>query len=428
MSRPGRTARIALAGFLLAGIAPPCLLWLFGWPSGWEPIRRWYLRHAGSDSWRPIRDALAYVTTHPSAGGLYEQTYWQSAYQFMYSPLSLLLVEWTEWPPFLEWRSHHSLNRLSWIVMLAVFGATALFCYRIARIAGPGPATRGEAAGLAALGVCASLFFYPLMYAYAIGQIQTWLDLALILALILWLAGHRVAVGVLIGLVCVVKVNVGAVLLWAVLRRQWRFVGGFALVFALLGPAALMRYGWAVHAEYLDLLAHLSRRGESFVSNQSFNGLLNRAIFNGNNLEWDGTHQRIRLIGWVYAATLVSSLVLILPSLWPWRGRGRLAGTADFAIALVTFSLASPIAYEIHFGFLVPVFALALVVLARADTPRAAWWGLGLAYALCANRLSITDALAPTYFNFLQSTMFFGLLILLALLFRCRLVLAARAA
>ena len=41
-------------------------------------------------------------------------------------------------------------------------------------------------------------------------------------------------------------------------------------------------------------------------------------------------------------------------------------------------------------------------------------------HSFCANRLSVTDALAPTYANVAQSYVFFGVLLLLGLLYRQR--------
>jgi hypothetical protein len=285
-----------------------------------------------------------------------------------------------------------------------------------------GSAHRTRAAfGLAVIGVLASLVFYPLMRMYEIGQIQTWLDAALILALLLWLSGQRVSVGVLLALVCVLKCNLAVIVLWALLRREWRFVAGFAVTVGVLGVATLAIYGLAVNIEYLKLLSYLARRGESFVSNQAFNGLLNRAIFNGNNLVWDGTHTQIQLISWVYYATLATSIAIMVPCLWPRPADGRLASWTDFAIALMSFTLASPVAYEGHFGFLVPIFAMLLLGLARGeDTPPMAWFTLALAFALCANWISATDALAATHANVAQSYVFFGVLLLLGLLYRQR--------
>jgi hypothetical protein len=234
------------------------------------------------------------------------------------------------------------------------------------------------------------------------------------LALLAWTLDSKGAAGIAVGLVCVIKPQLGILVVWGLMRREWKFTAAIAITVMAFLVVSVIIFGWQVHVEYLQLLGSLSSRGESYYANQSMNGLLNRMLFIGNNLTWDGTHTKVAYDARVYILTLVSSAVIIsLVLLHRWR---RPAGPLDFALALVGFTLASPVAYEHHFGFLPAVFLLAFLALLGRAAPFIAYMVLAAAFLLSANFIGITDALAASHLNFLQSYMMFGVLLLLGLL------------
>ena len=166
--------------------------------------------------------------------------------------------------------------------------------------------------------------------------------------------------------------------------------------------------------EYLDLLGFLSRRGESYIQNQGLNGVLNRMLFIGNNLEWDGTHRQIIYDARVHFATLAGTVTLIGLALF--HRMRAVAQPLDFAFALVTFTLASPVAYNYHFGMLPASFILVLFALRARPVGAKFYCWLGAVVFLTANRFGVTDLLAGSRLNILQSYFFFGLLLLIGLL------------
>ncbi len=187
-----------------------------------------------------------------------------------------------------------------------------------------------------------------------LGQIQIWIDLAVTLACLLWWTGHRGAAGVLIGLACAIKPQFGMLLLWALLWRRWDFVAGFLAAALPIAAISVLRFGWHNHLTYLEVLSFIARHGESFHANNPVNGIVNRLLFNGPNLTWDpnafAPYHPI-----VHAATLLAS-----PRL---PGAAAAAGTAvaegqprvfDFGFALLCFTMASPIAWEHHYGVMLP--------------------------------------------------------------------------
>ncbi len=88
----------------------------------------------------------------------------------------------------------------------------------------------------------------------------------------------------------------------------------------------------------------LSSTAQSYYANQSANGLLNRLLFNGNNLLWDGKHFPQYNTA-VYLGTMLSTLALLLLALfYPW-GKKRLGGVADFTCIVLISTMASPVAW-----------------------------------------------------------------------------------
>ena len=82
--------------------------------------------------------------------------------------------------------------------------------------------------------------------------------------------------------------------------------------------------------------------------------------------------------------------------------------------------MASPIAWEHHYSVLLPMFAAALPLTLAADRGRRGVFWLGAAFVLSSTLFQVTNALADTRLNFMQSTLFAGALMLLFQLYRLR--------
>jgi alpha-1,2-mannosyltransferase len=310
-------------------------------------------------------------------------------------------------------------NFISWLAVIA--GAFVLALILMKGLARPPTEARYSPAGKAALLVLAlgfSLTFYPVVKSFELGQIQTWLYLFFVLALWSWLEGKKALSGILVGLICLIKPQLGLFALWGLVRGERRFTAGIVSTAGTLGAISVALFGWVHHVDYLRALAFMGKHGESFYTNQSVNGLVNRLLFNGTNLHGN-PHAFAPYNVWVYAITLASTAVLIAAALLRKRGRGRRAGIEDFLIAALTFTMASPIAWEHHYGVLLPIFAAALPAVLAAGR-RWMIWTLAAAYALSANIYPMINSLANTRLNFLQSHLFFGGLALLVLLYRLR--------
>jgi hypothetical protein len=429
LKSPGARIPAALlfaTGFL--AILPAIVMLALGDKASLSPLAIWLkgplIPATGIDSWVPINNALAYVDNHP-ATGLYQETYFNSHDQFIYSPISLVLFKFARFLG-VNWASPQSVSQLSWFFIPAVIVCDALLLRALVS------SVTGKAAGrqhigpiglplqflLAALSV---LFFYPLIRGYTLGQIQTWLTFGLVLSFVLWFYEKKLGTGIALGLIAAVKPHIGIAFLWALVRREWRMAFAMGATAATLTVLSLFAFGIQVHFEYLDLLSYLSKRGESFHYSHSVESMLLRLTQNGNNLEWDGTHTQVKYVPWLHWIATASSLVILALPFALRPSISKLESQVDYSILLLAVTMASPVAYEHHYGVLTIIFLCAGVLWLHFGSAHR-WTGILLAicYALSTNLFPVVDRLADSSWNVLQSYLLWSSLLMLALLYRLK--------
>lgn len=371
----------------------------------------------GVDSWRPMAQAYAIApagAVHP----LYQRLFFEQHVKFIYPPTALLLFRALDLVlPIEAWRT--ALNRLSWLCVALAIGFSAALLDRALARASP-PASRADRLARIALVTGFGLCFYPLIKAYTLGQMQVVVNAAFAALLWCWLTGRPVAAGVLVALMAAVKPQYGLFALWGILRGEWRFVASAAGAGALLLAFSVVSFGLDDHLDYLRVLAHVGRHGEAYWPNQTVNGFLQRLLGNGQSAAWDpANYPPFHPI--VYAGTLASSVALLAAGLFaPLRfpDRGNALDLAGFAVAL---TLASPLAWEHHYGVLLPILALALAeAISRRAWGAATWPALALCAAIASNYWDALGRLSGTVWNPLQSLLLFSALVLLALLLGMR--------
>ncbi|HEY8149640.1 MAG TPA: glycosyltransferase family 87 protein [Vicinamibacteria bacterium] len=393
--------------------------------TGLLPVSWFAEGRQGRDSWDPMAQAYFHAT---APHRVERPFYWRTAFSpqvlrkgFQYPPTALVVVSALDrvlgarWPDALRW--------ITW----AMVPATAVFVWMLyERLRPPAAAVPEERAWAVLAAVLATLTFYPVMRAYANGQMQTWLNALFATAVWCWAGGRRGTAGVLLALSCAVKPQLAVFLLWGTIRREGRLVAAFAATSLLLLGVSVALYGWAPHVEYLGMLRFLGERGEAFFPNQSVNGLLNRWLFNGDILFWKQpwVDHFPPYDARVFVATAVSSVVLLALALLPPRAGPARAGLIDFCLMGLAATMASPIAWEHHYGVALPIFVVAYrICAAGSKRTRAA---LAVSYVFVANCLWVTKALAGSRLNVLESYLFFGAIVLLVVLVRCRRPLAGR--
>jgi hypothetical protein len=375
---------------------------------------------AGNDSWKPMARAQRAFQDDPDAS-LY-RVFFDDHIKFQYPPSALFVLDtfpsrWFNGPDSLQPGSRMN-QLLTWASRMAV-ALTILICvllyersWRLTHGENTVPAHDRQIAIVC--GVLLGAMFYPILRAHILGQIQVWIDCLVATALLAYLTGWRALSGACIGVCCLIKPQYGLLMLWGLLRRDWRFSIGLIAVAGAGLIAAMVRYGFANHLEYLKVLRFIARHGEAYWPNQSVNGLLNRLLNNGDPLHFDRySFPPYHTV--VYLGTLLSSLVIVTIALWPIRGRS--ANSFDLATALLAATLAAPVAWEHHYGILLAIFAIATPMVLRQAPSKLRGALLLASYLMVANAL-----LRPAWLlgdpvrEVLASHLFLGALLLLVIL------------
>jgi hypothetical protein len=388
--------------------------------------RAFFEREAYNDSWVPMRQALEYLHTPHlqelfANKPLYTVLFFDQKVKFQYPLTSLLLLE-----PLRElspdgFIHDDLLNTISWVgILLMALMLWRILILSISRYSKLEITNPVEKFILLFLCAAFTLTFYPLLKAYVLGQVQAWIDVLFTGMVLAWLTHRKKLSGFLAGLICIIKPQLILLLLWGLLRKQKKFVIALVITVVVFVMISIGAYGLENNLDYFNAVTFIAQHGESYFPNQSVNGLLNRILFNGNNLEWVArSFPPYNLI--VYWGTLLTSIALIGLALF-WRRREyKYADVFDLSLAVLSFTIASPVAWEHHYGILLPIFAIALpATLGIYDLRKRGMILLAVTFSLSSNFFQFTDKTAATYFNFLQSYLFFGAMILLFHLYRLR--------
>jgi hypothetical protein len=389
--------------------------------SGLAPIRDLLVVRSGVDSWAPMLAALHQIEQHPEIS-VYQAVFFDRHMKFQY-PLTSLLPFWAANSFGMNDRSILAALRFaSWLAVCSMAGISAVMgVVLLGKYSVSGP-PGSVARTIAIVGILLACFlFYPFMRGYELGQAQTFLALGFAIAFFCWIRGQHAVSGAILGALTLVKPQYGVILIWMILRRKTNAAASF-LACAVAGLAlSVVLFGWHQNIEYVKVLQVLSRQGESFYANQSINGILNRLLFNGTNLVFnEGGFPPFNVT--VYIGTLLSSIAILGVALFfPWKSNRGTA--ADFACAGLAATMASPVAWDHHYGILFPIFIWLFFGPEMQLRSSLRAFALGTAYVLASNCLNIANLLARVpVLNLLQSYLFAAALIIFTLLLTSPLV------
>ena len=375
---PMAGAALGLAALVVSLAAVNLVLRQAGYTTTLRYARMAVEHEAKADSWRPMLQALeAWDRGEP----VYQSVFFTEHVKFQYPLTTLFLPMALRSPSRTGNRLIKALNRASLAASLVFVACTAALF--VVTWFGPRPDWHDWALwfGLCTV-IAGSVLFHPTLMSYVLGQIQSFVNAALATMLLAWRLNRRIAAGVALGIACLIKPHFALLIVWGLLRRAWSFAASTALVIAIGAASALAVFGVRDNLDYARVVSYMAARGEAITANQSVNGLLNRLVQPPEAREWDfhsfpPPHPVVRA-GTLVAALVLLGAALILP---PALGFG---GTAlDIAIAGLSVTMASPIAWEHHYGILLPALVLAAGIALRLPAARP-WWFLmlGIAFAL----------------------------------------------
>lgn len=363
-------------------------------------VRTW------TDSWLPMLKSLDYFHDHP-----HEPIYFAKLYDTLIYPLPSLLPMMLLRKLGLQSHELRAIAVASWLACVGVLGFSLVLARTQLRRHG------GSLSWASAFAMLVLWFgFYPLFKGYALGNASTFLSCAFAAVLWLWCRGDESAAGVLIAAMTMVKPQFVLLVVWLALRRRWNALIACLIFAAALFAISFLYFGVHNNLDYLAVLSSLSHKAQSHYGNQSMFGTLNRMTFHGENLPY---HPFVYSpnIPWIYRTTVITSIVLAALGLFfPW---GRLRGSAGDLGAMAILSVAaSPMAWEHHYGIVFAVFTWTWFTYAAWQRTRP--WLLALAAFLTLNALSPVHQFlsAKPGWNLLQSYLYLGALLLVALLMR----------
>jgi hypothetical protein len=377
------------------------------------------------DSWTPMLQAIDYLKIFHQKP-LYSEVFFDKNIKFQYPPTSLLflyILKAIAPQGISEVKILEVLNIFSWIsVITTVFFAIKIFDETLAKSTNTNFSSSSSKADLITrylILACLSISFYPLIKAYSLGQIQAWINCIFTVLFWCWMKDKKVISGILAGTLCLIKPQYALIGIWGILRKQWIFMLAFIATTLTCLLISIYLFGFTNHINYLSVLSFISKHGEAYYHNHSVNGLLNRFFFNGEILVFQ-KNSFPPYNPLVYLGTTISSIALISLALFlPARTKSK-GSIIDFSIIALTATMASPIAWQHHYGILLVVYAFLLPylldkkILGNFKIPY-----LCLSYLLSSNLFYLTTQLAyaPFKLNIVQSYLLAAAFMILALLY-----------
>lgn len=401
-----------------------------GWLTTLTYTRAFVEMRGADDSWRPMLKALA-AAGENDGSGLYEGVFFAERVKFQYPPTALFLPLGVSRVLGLDLSTSLARNRLTDALNLLGWWATALLIAVVLlifvdvvprqRLACGGSGVRAADAaarfgGLLFLAVSC----HPVVLAFALGQIQTFVNLLFGLTLWLWLRGRKGGAGACVALMSLIKPHYVLLVIWGLTRRHWRFATVALGMITLGALASVAVFGWQSNLQYLDVLAYIGRHGEAFYPNQSPNGLMNRLMTPAEAQGWNPSSYPSFSMP-VLTVTVASGLALTAMGLFASPGGRRSGDALDLSMMALATTMASPVAWEHHYGITLPIFVLVAGELARFGAPRAAWMSAAAAsYLLLATFVEPLITITEPPANLLQSYTFAGAALLLMILYAVR--------
>lgn len=196
--------------------------------------------------------------------------------------------------------------------------------------------------------LCGFLLYFPTLLALQLGQLTFLTFLLLALA---WRAvrnGHSRAAGILLGLACSMKLFVGLVVVYFLVRRRWRVVLWAAVTLVVTTLIGALAAGWQSYFRYEEVLATVTWYASGM--NASFTGFFYRFLGGSTNQPL----VMLPALGrWLAPAAAGASFVLLVWLAWPpTREQENEVDALGIGLAFCFALLISPLGWSYYFPIL----------------------------------------------------------------------------
>jgi hypothetical protein len=377
------------------------------------------LTHAmvGDDSWWPMYKAANARWEYPGVG-IYEAVFFGDNVKFQYPPIALLpyivLIELGYGLPAILKISHI----ISFCALIGVvFCGYKIIIVILDKYAKDYSLSTSKRLSIFIATILAVFTFYPLINAQYLGQAQMAIDLLICVAFLAWLVERKYLAGSMIALASLIKPTLMLVLIWAIMRKEKACIIGMMVIFVPAGILSLAVFGFDEHLDYLRVLSHIGSHGESYRSNQSINGILNRLLLDVDIGSFDNRSYST-YNPYVHAGTLISTILFILFGLFYNKPKAvnNTGSALDLGTMVSVSVMAAPTVWSHHYGVMWPVLIMALMIAITILNNRQSYYTsialplLFVGYFLMSNYFILIDneALYPSPINLVLSYFLYG--------------------
>lgn len=207
------------------------------------------------------------------------------------------------------------------------------------------------------------LAYSPTWLAISLGQTTLFLLLLLVAGWRTARAARERSAGAILGATLALKPFVGVLLVYFVLRRQWRHVAWCVGSFAAANLIVLAVMGPGIFAGYLKVLRQVDWHGMNM--NASIFGFLARLSAGADGQPFVNAGDRVELLGYGISVLLLCSLFPLKRRLAVWPARQAI--DLGYAYCLVLMLLISPLGWIYYFPLLLP--CTLVILCSEAGTP-----------------------------------------------------------
>jgi hypothetical protein len=279
--------------------------------------------------------------------------------------------------------------------------------------------------------------FFPLRLMLLCVQAQSFVTVFLIASIFAFGRSRNMIAGILLGLAACFKPHVSLLILFFILRKQWRCCAGMFISGILVIIGSLLLVGFLPWATYIREILPSISMGYAFYPNQSPNGIIHRWLGHPPVFTLGPKSELVSIITGFSAIFLWALAVFPrLPSPLtrlakreqqtiksiPWTVSSLqryVLRELDLGLAVLAITLSSPITWEHHLAWTIILFSTCVMAISFAKFSASFLYGIVISYILIGTFFLPVKMASSGVISLINSPHFFGALMLFILAWYC---------